>query len=90
MDCWNCGKVLPDQKITFRASCEACYADLHCCKNCKFYKPGLPNDCMVPGTDYIADRAKSNLCEEFSAKGIVLPPSKNPDAKKRFNDLFKD
>jgi hypothetical protein len=44
---------------------------------------------MVPGTDYIADRAKSNLCEEFSALGKFTPPPNKDEAKKRFDDLFK-
>lgn len=89
MNCWKCGKSLLDTKITFRASCEACLSDLHCCKNCKFYKPGQPNDCMVPGTEYIADREKSNLCEEFSPLGKFSSPPNKDVAKKRFDDLFK-
>ncbi len=90
MECWNCGAKLdlPDGKVSFRASCDACLADLHCCKNCKFYKIGMPNDCMVPGTDYIADRAKSNFCDEFSLLGTHTP-IKSDNAKKRFDDLFK-
>ena len=90
MKCWNCGATLdePRDKLSFRAVCDACLANLHCCKNCKFYKPGLSNDCMVPGTDYIADRSKSNFCEEFSAVGKYIA-TKNYDAKKRFDDLFK-
>lgn len=90
MECWKCGKeiVKIDQKITFRSYCEACQADLHCCKNCKFYKPGQPNDCMIPGTDFVKDREMANFCEEFSVLGTLVP-SKNEDGKKRFDDLFK-
>ncbi len=90
MNCWKCGISLPDPawgKLTFRASCDACNADLHCCLNCKYYKPGCPNDCMVPGTEYISDRSRSNLCEEFSLLGKP-PKVKDPDGKKRFDDLF--
>ncbi len=43
---------------------------------------------MVPGTDFIADRAKANFCEEFSIKGEFLGKKDN-EAKKRFDDLFK-
>jgi hypothetical protein len=92
MNCWNCGASYPAPdygKISFRALCEKCEAGLHCCKNCKNYKPGLPNDCAIPGTDYIADRTANNFCEEFSllGKGPSSPP-KNA-SKKPFDDLFK-
>lgn len=91
MECWKCGSQIAelDRKITFRAYCENCQADLHCCKNCTFYKPGRPNDCMIPGTDYVADREKANLCEDFKSFGKFTPASKSDDAKKRFDDLFK-
>lgn len=91
MYCWNCGKQLPVpqfNKISFRATCDFCDAALHCCKNCKYYKPGLPNDCAVPGTDFIPDRTANNFCEEFSLLGKA-PPPKDDNAKKRFEGLFK-
>jgi len=94
MNCYKCGAQLPAPpiggKIDFRAACEKCFADLHCCKNCKFYFPGKPNDCLVPGTDFIADREKNNYCEEFSLQAAKKHnASKKDDAIKRFNDLFK-
>ncbi len=91
MNCWNCNATLPDfsfGKVSFRATCEKCLADLHCCKTCRFYKPGRPNDCMIPGTDFIADQTKNNLCVEFSLLGTYTAVKKD-DAKKRFDDLFK-
>lgn len=91
MNCWQCGTVLTDPswgKLTFRATCEKCGADLHCCQNCKYYKPGYQNDCIVPGTEYVADRTKNNLCEEFRLLGKP-PGPKDTNAKKRFDDLFK-
>jgi hypothetical protein len=69
------------------------------------YKPGLPNDCAVPNTEYIADREARNFCEEFELLGAGPKKTANPDdvsrhlfggsesedsPKKGFNDLFKD
>jgi hypothetical protein len=89
MNCWKCGAVLEESgKLSFRAQCDKCQSWLHCCKNCKNYQPGLPNDCKVPGTDYIADREKFNFCEEFQLLGA--PPAKQPDAKDVFKRLFGD
>lgn len=90
MNCWKCGALLPDteRKISFRALCDSCGFGLHCCKNCRNYAPGRPNDCAVPGTEYVADREANNFCEEFSllGKAPVKPPT---NLKKGFDDLFK-
>lgn len=74
-------------KLLFRAVCPHCDIDLHVCVNCRFYAPGKPNDCSVPGTDFIRDRQAANFCEEFRVKGDQDPPNSNKD---KFNSLFKD
>jgi hypothetical protein len=84
--CWQCGAPLESERIGFRAMCDACSAWLHCCKNCRFYMPGKPNDCAIPGTDLIVDREASNLCEEYKLLGEPPPPPASPDA---FHNLFK-
>ncbi|HSX03582.1 MAG TPA: hypothetical protein VLG76_02510 [Rhabdochlamydiaceae bacterium] len=91
MNCWSCGTELPDPtwgKLSFRATCDRCNAALHCCKNCKYYQPGSPNDCRVPGTDWVRDRSATNLCEEFGLMDKVSS-SKSNNSKQRFDDLFK-
>lgn len=91
MKCWKCGTDLadpPSNKLSFRAICDKCSSWLHCCKNCKNYKPGAPNDCAVPGTEYIADREKSNFCEEFQLLGIAQ--DKKSDIDEISKRLFKD
>jgi hypothetical protein len=92
MECWKCSAPLQEAergKISFRATCDACFAYLHCCRNCKNYRPGLPNNCAIPGTEYIADRAAGNFCDEFALMGKA-PVKKDEDLKKRFDDLFSD
>lgn len=77
MKCWKCGteqENLPEGKISFRAVCEKCGLALHSCSNCRYYRRGLPNDCMIPGTEMIQDREKQNFCEDFA-------PKKEADAK---------
>lgn len=72
MKCWKCNTDLPDPplgKLSFRALCDHCLAWLHSCKNCKNYQPGLPNNCRIPGTEFISDRESSNFCEEFDLLG---------------------
>lgn len=95
MKCWKCGANLPDfpwGKIPFRATCDFCGTALHCCKNCRFYKPGLPNDCAVPGTDFIPDREAINFCEEFKLSEKIPEPKKDPRdaARKLFGEEPED
>lgn len=89
MKCWNCGTdIIINGKIPFRATCDKCSFYLHCCKNCRNYKPGLPNDCAIPGTEYIADRTANNFCEDFEPFG--LGPVVKKDPKETELRLFGD
>lgn len=89
--CWHCKApigTLP-LRIGFRSACDACGSDLHCCKNCRHYCPGKPNECLVPGTEWVKDREKRNLCEDFSLQ--ANPPKAPPKSgKKSFDALFKN
>ncbi len=91
MKCWTCESDLPEtsfRKIGFREVCEKCDSYLHCCVNCKFYQPGLPNDCKVPGTDQVRDRESFNYCDEFFIAGDKRIESRDVSgaAKKLFGD----
>jgi hypothetical protein len=57
------------------------------CKNCRYYAPGKPNDCAVPGTEWIKDREAMNFCEEFALKSAS---EKKSSPQNPFNSLFKD
>jgi hypothetical protein len=93
ISCWKCRKVVSEIniKIGFRAQCPHCGVDLHTCTNCRYYCPGKPNDCSVPGTEWIKDREAMNFCEEYALK---LPSSLNDDTRNKgkdnFKSLFKD
>lgn len=88
--CWKCGKELDDisQRVPFRAICSFCHSYQHCCRNCKNYQPGLPNDCKIPGTEFIADRESFNFCEDFELLGRA--PEKKQDPKDVLKRLFGD
>lgn len=91
MYCSSCKEKVEviDHKLGFRSICDNCEADLHTCKNCKYYSIGKPNDCLVPNTEYVEDREKSNFCEEFSFLSSLREESrvKKEDIAKK---LFKD
>jgi hypothetical protein len=87
--CRKCFKALdfPTTKIGFREVCPYCGIDLHTCTNCRYYSPGKPNDCLVPGTDFVRDREAANFCEDFKIKEDFPEPK---PGKKNFDSLFKD
>jgi hypothetical protein len=89
MRCVHCSEEqdLPEKKVPFRAACSKCGRDLHSCLNCKHYAPGKPNDCAVPGTEYVRDREMYNFCEDFFPKNSPSTPT--PKKKDSFDDLFK-
>ena len=95
MDCWKCKRKINELgKLSFKAHCAYCFAWLHCCVNCRFYKVGLPNHCQIPGTEMISDREGGNYCEEFSAKEEAGPPKTSTSledaARKLFGDVSED
>jgi len=91
MYCHKCKNKLdlPSKKVGFKQTCSFCEADLHVCKNCKFYIIGKPNNCLVPNTEYVSDREKYNFCEDFLFKNTL--DDENLKSKKDVSKkLFKD
>lgn len=81
--CWKCLASVEMKKVGFQSLCEACSSWLHCCKGCRHYRPGSPNDCMIPGTELVADREARNLCDEFEVNLKVG----QEEHKKRLSDV---
>ena len=65
--CHKCGAewVSEKKRPAFSEYCDQCSAYLHCCKNCRFYEPGAHNDCRIGTTEWVADKARGNYCDEF-------------------------
>jgi hypothetical protein len=93
INCWKCHKSISELKIKigFRAQCQHCGVDLHTCTNCRYYSPGKPNDCLIPGTEWVKDREAMNFCEEYSVKlDSMNQQDLRSKGKEKFNSLFKD
>ncbi|MDE3046124.1 MAG: hypothetical protein KGJ02_05725 [Verrucomicrobiota bacterium] len=90
MDCWKCRKKVSEEpiKVGFRAECPHCSISLHSCKGCRYYMPGKPNDCLIPGTDPIKDREKMNFCEDFAPKLLFDKETDVEAAKKKARRLL--
>ncbi len=94
--CCKCGKVIEARgRVGTRETCPECDADLHCCRNCRFYDPGKHNQCAETQAEWVGDKEASNYCDYFSPNPVLLargerPASKAQDAKKKFDSLFRN
>ena len=93
--CYNCRKELDNIKgsIARESICQNCQSQIHCCLNCKFYKPGAYNKCNEPQADFVIDKAKANFCGYFVLKEYTSPPADHDEevrrVKAKLDALFK-
>ncbi len=84
------------ERVTSRVTCTNCDADLHCCRNCRFYDPGKHNQCAEPQAEWVRDKEASNYCDYFQPNPVLLAKGSGPgtakenDARTRFDSLFKN
>lgn len=91
-NCWSCGhEIDTDTKVGRKDECPNCYADLHCCKNCRFWDPGFHNECRENISHFIRDREKANFCMSFELRPSNEDRSAEADdARSRLDALFKN
>jgi len=99
----RCTKCSADWEIKGRVGCRdecpECAAYVHTCTNCAHYDAATKG-CRLPMTEEVHDRQGQNFCEEFQfgpntpagAPSQAGPPKPVPpeDARKRFENLFRD
>lgn len=90
MLCWKCGRDIGMPVISRFTVCEFCGADLHCCKQCKFYSQNSHFDCKENIIDPISEKEKSNFCEFFVKSDIHIFSEDTNKTKKSFSKLFGD
>ncbi|HEV8325031.1 MAG TPA: hypothetical protein VG389_25680 [Myxococcota bacterium] len=91
--CWACGHPVEivSAAVGRQDRCENCQRDLHVCKNCKWYEPGLRNDCREPMTERILDREAANFCHffvPFEGKRADLTSGEVAKSKAKLDALF--
>lgn len=91
--CHRCGKEWESEKKlpAVKETCPHCSAYLHCCLNCRFHEPHAHNQCHIPGTEWVGDRAGCNFCDEFEFADTELDTrdgQKKKSARDAFSGLF--
>ena len=80
-------------KVSREETCPHCAADVHCCKNCRFYDPSRHNQCRIPEAYFIRDRETANFCAHFEIADRASPPELDDSVQKaraKLDNLFKN
>lgn len=71
-----------------RDECEKCSADLHVCKNCRFYDEASYNECKEPAADVVREKESSNFCDFFESGASRFEKSNSKDLLAQAEALF--
>lgn len=64
--CWHCAHALAAVDLGRTDECPACHRQTHVCRNCRFYRPGIHNDCQEPIAEAVTNKTRANFCDYFS------------------------
>ena len=90
--CHHCGReVQLLSGIQRTDGCSSCHSDLKVCLNCRFFDPGMNNQCREPQAERQVDKQVGNFCDYFSFRlgGRSGKPAATDDARTRLDALFR-
>ena len=90
--CWHCGQSLKAADYQRENRCPACGRATHACRNCRFFAPGRPNECLEPMVERVLEKERANFCELFDPadRPLSTGAGKPEDAlRKAAEDLFR-
>jgi hypothetical protein len=91
MKCFVCDvgvELSAGGRVGFRDCCESCDADLHCCKNCRFYDPAAYNECRESSAERVFSPPLSSLALNQSQR-FARSESVTRSALSDLDALFK-
>lgn len=90
LNCFSCGKELNfPLGVGRRDECEHCRADVHVCKNCRFYDAKAYNECREPSAEVVREKDRANYCEYFQAGSGAGGAQSQKDLLAAAEALFK-
>lgn len=94
MICFSCGKqtgLSSNVHVGYREACLHCSADLHSCRQCRFFDRRAYNECKEPSAERVLEKEKANHCDFFSAAELPLESQgvSVTDHRARAEALFK-
>lgn len=93
--CAGCGALIDGislgHTVGRTATCDACHADLHACRQCAHYDENAYNACKENQAERVIDKERSNFCDYFSLASATgaKNDTEREDALKKLDDIFK-
>jgi hypothetical protein len=93
--CAVCGARQASDEIVFETVCTSCGKDVHTCTHCARFDTSVARECRDPRAEYVASKAKRNVCAFFTPKATQEfasesgRGSKPNDPRAAFDALFK-
>ena len=88
--CFSCGAENEvHERVGRRDECHKCMADLHVCKNCRFYDATAYNECKETSADVVREKESSNFCDFFEPGSGQYNQSNKDDLLAQAEALFK-
>ena len=90
--CYSCnGEVVVSDRVGRNETCPQCNADLHCCRNCRFYDPASYNECREPQAERVVAKEPANFCDYFEPAETPrsLKQGDAAAARQKLEGLFK-
>jgi hypothetical protein len=86
--CWQCGEPLDEipLPISRHANCPQCYTELHCCRLCLDFDPGVADQCVEDRAEAVSNKEGANFCEFFRPRSGAF---EKPDASRSDAALSK-
>jgi len=82
--CWKCGTPLPADTplpLSRRSKCSHCNADLHVCRQCRFYDTSRNNSCSEPMAERVVNKEKANFCGYFEPSPSAFGAAENSESR---------
>jgi len=68
--CWKCGAALAQLSLPLMRldECPVCRAELHVCRLCRDFDPGVAKQCREPTAEEVSDKTRANFCDHFAPR----------------------
>lgn len=91
--CWKCAAPFGDLPLPLarRAECRSCRTELHVCRMCRFFDPGVAKSCRETVADEVNDKERANFCGYFMPRAGAHAPAATQaarDARAQLEALF--
>ncbi len=75
--CFRCGQSLAALLLPLsrRDECPQCRVELHVCRMCEYYAPGMPDDCAEDDALEVTEKARANFCDYFKPSSTAYSPA---------------